>query len=419
MSIFIPPSDPQLVHSTAAEVTAARLWTRIERVAFRFLVVYFALFWGSIALELATGQRSRLVALRDSVVAWAGHSVLGLQGDVPDASRGWVLAQMLVAVIVAALITGLWSALARRGEYDRFGGWCRIALRYYIAVMMLIYGGFKVVPSQFGSITLDQYAEPLGHLTPMGLLWAYMAYSPPYAMFAGFGEFIGGLLLFWRRTTTLGALIVIAVMSNVAFINYAYDVPVKQLSTNLLIGALALAAADLRRLVSVLILNAPTAPANQDFAFGPAIGRMRYVAKPTFILMVIAGPLLVSVTAWRSARMRSPLYGVYNVDTFVRDGRIVPADLNQMDRWRWITFSHPRLAAVRAMSDSMTTLEALVDTTSHTITLVTRRPQKSFAAFSYQRRGDTLMLAGTIGADSARIVAHRLDEKKLFRLIDE
>lgn len=46
-----------------------------------------------------------------------------------------------------------------------------------------------------------------------------------YAMFTGFGKSIGAFLLFFRRTTTLGALILIAVLSNVALLNYVFDVP--------------------------------------------------------------------------------------------------------------------------------------------------------------------------------------------------
>ena len=54
-----------------------------------------------------------------------------------------------------------------------------------------------------------------------------MGYSRPYAIFCGLVETVGGLLLFWQRTTTLGALIVAASMANVAMLNFSYDVPVK------------------------------------------------------------------------------------------------------------------------------------------------------------------------------------------------
>jgi hypothetical protein len=342
-----------------------------------------------------------------------------LHGNASSTGRPWAIAQQLAAILVATLITVLWSTLARRTEYDRFAGWCRIVLRYHVGVIMLIYGGFKIIPSQFPPIALDQYAQPLGNFSPMGLLWVYMGFSPVYATFAGLSEAIGGVLLFFRRTATLGALVVIAVMSNVALINYAYDVPVKQLSTNLLLGAAAIAAADLRRLVSMFVLNTPTPAATLDFPFTPFIARVRRFIRPIIIGCAIVIPLVASYMQHASAARKSPLYGIYAVDEFVRNGAVIPVAANESTRWRWLTFSRLGAASLRFMSDSSLTLDAVIDTTSRQITLMRRQPQSGISVLSYERRGDTLSMRGTVGADSVVLSLHRLDERKLFRLIDE
>ncbi len=151
-----------------------------------------------------------------------------MRGEIPIAGREWAAAQFVLALLLALSATVIWSALARRTEYERFAGWCRIALRYYLGVIMLVYGGAKVIPSQFPPIAVEQISEPLGNLSPQALLWAYMGYSRIYTIFTGVGEALGALLLFFRRTTTLGAAILVAVLSNVVLINFAYDVPVKQ-----------------------------------------------------------------------------------------------------------------------------------------------------------------------------------------------
>jgi hypothetical protein len=45
----------------------------------------------------------------------------------------------------------------------------------------------------------------------MGLLWTFMGASEPYTMFVGFAEMIAGILLFPRKTSTLGALMSVGV----------------------------------------------------------------------------------------------------------------------------------------------------------------------------------------------------------------
>jgi hypothetical protein len=94
----------------------------------------------------------------------------------------------------------------------------------------------------------------------MGLLWTFMGHSPAYNFFTGFIEFLGAALLLFRRTATLGALIVIGAMSQVLMLNLSYDVPVKQLSIQLIVMACFIAAPDVKRLVALLVLNRPTAP---------------------------------------------------------------------------------------------------------------------------------------------------------------
>lgn len=87
---------------------------------------------------------------------------------------------------------------------------------------------------------------------------ALMGASRPYSVFAGSLECLAGVLLLWRRTTTLGALV--GVMANVLMLNLCDDVPVKLYATHLIVFGLALAGPDLGRLAAVLVWNRPTTP---------------------------------------------------------------------------------------------------------------------------------------------------------------
>jgi hypothetical protein len=71
----------------------------------------------------------------------------------------------------------------------------------------------------------------------MGLAWAFLGFSKGYILFMGLAEICAGLLLF-RRTMTFGAIITLMTAMNVMAVNYFYDVPVKILSTHLVLMTL-------------------------------------------------------------------------------------------------------------------------------------------------------------------------------------
>jgi len=182
--------------------------------------------------------------------------------------------ELLCFIVLAALAAIVWTLLDRkRTEYRTLHEWLRIYVRYALAFAMLGYGMDKVFALQFNWSMPGpgRLAEPLGNYSPFALLWTFMGYSTPYTIFTGVGEVIGGVLLFFRRTTTLGALIISGVMANVVALNFSYDVGVKIFSSLLLFLAMFLLVPDLRRLMDFFVLNRPTPAANMDGRF-PSIG---------------------------------------------------------------------------------------------------------------------------------------------------
>jgi hypothetical protein len=185
---------------------------------------------------------------------WVGEGVLGL-APMPDSFNGsgdriYDYISVLVLVTLAILGAAIWTAVDRRADHPRLVAGLRIVLRYYLAGVMLSYGFSKILRSQYSDLAIARYSEELGGMSPMRLLWTFMDYSKPYTIFGGLAEAIGGVLLLWRRTATLGALIVAAVMTNVLMLNLCYDVPVKLFSAQCLIIAIALAAPRLRAVVA-------------------------------------------------------------------------------------------------------------------------------------------------------------------------
>jgi uncharacterized membrane protein YphA (DoxX/SURF4 family) len=155
----------------------------------------------------------------------------------------------------------VWSVLDRhRREYTKLHRWLRVLLRFSLGFTMCVYGAAKVIKSQFPFPHYERLLEPYGMSSPMALLWTFMGYSMPYNVFAGAGEMLAGILVFFRRTTTVGALLGIAVLSNVVMLNFSYDVPVKLFSSMLLLMSIFLVLPDARRLIDAFLLNRPVAP---------------------------------------------------------------------------------------------------------------------------------------------------------------
>jgi hypothetical protein len=309
-------------------------WGAARRFAFRFAFAYLLFYnsFGPLSLfDWVPGLGTLMEwyeALWKAFVPWVGKHVLGLPGEMyvgpngsGDTSYGYVGFFCEFALALAA--TAAWSLFGRRRpNYARLHAGLRVYVRYTLALAMLLYGAAKVFKSQFPTPGLDYLSRTYGESSPMGLLWTFMGYSAAYNVFAGAGEVLGGLLLFFRRTTTLGALVVSAVMSNVVMLNFCYDVPVKLYSTHLLLMAIFLIAPDARRLADALVLGRATAAPPPRVPFrARGLERARLVAKALFIVAAL----------WTSTKMALPghamlgpnalkpeLYGVYQVESFER-----------------------------------------------------------------------------------------------------
>jgi hypothetical protein len=102
----------------------------------------------------------------------------------------------------------------------------------------------------------------------------FMSHSYGYSAFVGTAELVAGVLLCFRRTATLGALIGAATLLNVVFLNVFFNVGVKLWSSNLLLMSGFLVALDARRLANFFALNRPVLPAsNAPLPWPPSISR--------------------------------------------------------------------------------------------------------------------------------------------------
>src|SRR5690606_26621009 len=99
-----------------------------------------------------------------------------------------------------------------------------------------------------------------GDLSGHKIFWLSIGISPWYQVFTGLMEFIPGVLLLFRRTTTLGAALLFAVLGTVAVINVAYEGGVHIYASYFVLLATFLLAYDAPFLYRLLIQEKFTIP---------------------------------------------------------------------------------------------------------------------------------------------------------------
>lgn len=301
-------------------------WSPVRRFAFRALVIYAVMYTLPGVISVAPGL-GWLSGLYDG--AWNAFLArlvdtfdLDVLVGAPENGSGDTSAAYLTLVCeltIAMLAATVWTALDRaRRSHPRAMELLRVYLRFVLAYSMMWYGFAKVFKSQFPFPSPGRLMQPIGESSPMGLLWTFMGYSTPYTVFAGVAELVGGLLLLWRRTTALGALVLVVVLSHIVLLNFAYDVPVKLYSLHLLLIALFLVWPYASPLVDLLVRHRATAPI--DLGQMPAPPRWRRPLLVVKWLLVAAMLLSTMRESWRVYRKwgdgadRHPLYGAYDVD---------------------------------------------------------------------------------------------------------
>lgn len=395
-------------------------WPLLLCLTFRFLFVYFLLYFLPFPLNVIPKTESLLEPYKNlwnAVVPWVGKHLLHLPYDITVLPNGsgdttYNYVQVFCYALLAAGAALLWSLLARqRRTHPRLHEGLRIYLRFSLATTIIFYGVVKVIKSQFPDPTLDRLLQPFGDASPMGLLWTFMGYSEGYNLFTGLGEILGGLLLTTRRTTLLGALVSAAVMAHVVVLNFCYDVPVKLYSLHLLATALFLAAPDLPRLLNFFVLNRPVAPAPLSPLFRRKWLESTVVVVRTLLVLCYLGWHLYQTYDSRGrAFPKSPLYGAWEVEEFVLDGKTLPAVSMEVTRWRRVVFDWQMYLAVQTMDDVRERYRSELDLGKGTLRLSPWGQMGQPSLFTVRQPSpDRLDLEGTLEGHAIKARLRRTD----------
>lgn len=405
-------------------------WSSVYLLAFRFVLVYLVLYWlpfpfGAFPHTGSVARRYQL--LWHMVVPWVGKHILHLGHEIVvstncsgDTTYDYVKVICLLGPAFAGSV--LWYSLERsHSDYQRVDQWLRSYVRLSVGAAMLLFGAAKVFRVQFPPPNLYKLLEPQGDSSPMGLLWTFMATSRSYSLFAGFIQMLGGILLFVPRLTTLGALVGIAVFSNIFVLNVGYDVPLKLLCLHFLIACFFLILPDARRLVDFFLLNRSVAPS-------PEIG---FLSNPrlnagALVTQLMLGGFLVCSDLYRAydyerrnfgIASRPSFYGIWIVDEFSLGGKVLPPLLTDENRWQRVVFQFPKGVGVQSMNGAWTGYKVRRDMAKKTLAMEEDNdPKKKFEFILSSSDSESLTLEGNDGASEIRIMLHRMDERRFSLL---
>ncbi|MDB5134419.1 MAG: hypothetical protein JWP37_1022 [Mucilaginibacter sp.] len=356
-------------------------WSTIQKVAFRFFMLFFILyifFNPNGVLPYSDNLQTIYLQPLYKFVPWIGAHILHLDKPIIIAITGsgdtiYDYIILLLIFVMSIVGSAIWSITSRNtSNYNKLLYWLIVIIRYYVAITMICYGFYKIIKLQFPAPSFSRLLEPVGKLSPMGLAWTYMGYSRGFNYFTGSAEIITGLLLFFRKTSALGAIMGLVVAINIMAINYCFDVPVKLLATMLVIMCIFLMLRDTGRLMDFFFRNRETLPSNltpHRFKAGwknTTLIAVKYVMIFYTLYFGLADALAREKQYGGKAK-KPPLYGIYNVDTFIKNGDTLKPLTTDTIRWQKFMISRDGDAQIQMMDDNVSNYSFKPDFKKHTV----------------------------------------------------
>jgi hypothetical protein len=387
-------------------------WNTLSKLLFRVLFTYFVLYMLLMLLN----------PLFETPFRWIGKEILKINYDYEVSGNGsgdhtFAYLTLFVTVILTFIIVIIWSILDRsRKSYNKLLYWFLVFLRVVLVATMLFYGFVKIFKLQFPSASLTHLLDPLGDFSPMGLAWTYMGFSKGFNVFVGFLEVLGGLLLIPRRTQTLGSFLIIGVMTQVAVMNFCYDIPVKLFSVHLVLMALVIFITD-NRFLNVFIKN----KAVKKYNYYHPVKNTKY-HKVIFWIKSIGLFILVSFISFNfytternrgNNRKKPLLYGIWEATSFTKNGDTLQPLITDNFRWRYLIIDLKDEATIKTMDDLKHQYKFITDSTSQKIMIHKKDSESEDYNFNYKNPdSEFLQLDGIIESDTLHIIFSRKNHEK-------
>lgn len=386
----------------------------LQQVGFKFQLLFMGLFMLTVPFKQGwlPNWGSFFNPLTKSLAEWIGDHIFSIEGAYTPAlmsdSTGLYIYSLFL-VLLSIQIALIWQAFGQKKLSKAVHYWFSTTISYFLALHLLAYGTSKLFKVQFFLPEPNTLYTPLGELTPDILFWSTMGSAYGYTVFSGIIEIIPALLLLFRPTRSLGALIALGVMTNVLALNLGFDISVKLFSSFLLLS-------------SVLILLPSAKTFYQFFCLQQSVGLKTYSPKLTkwpyriskflalgLIVLNAFLPYIQTQNFNDDQATRPFLHGAYAVDDFYWNGEEIEACFDQTSGWQRVFIHRRGYFIIQNMQGKFQDFK--LDIQNNQLLLKDYKDQTHTLKYSYNEK--QLFLHGKINGFPIKLKATPLDWEEL------
>ncbi|QNF35814.1 hypothetical protein HUW51_11615 [Adhaeribacter swui] len=339
---------------TPANITATPEWKTYQKVAFRIAFIFF------VCLSIPNGvEWYKHVAnidwtnlhYRDLYDIARFGSGIDLFGNTFFGSKLNGYANWIVTFLVAVVGGFIWTWVDAKKNptpknYNVLYYWLRVIVRYRAGIGIIGFGFTKLLPVQMPYPSLGLLETNLGDFTAQKIYWLSIGIVPWYQIFAGVVEVAAGTLLFFRKTTTLGAILLFGALGDIVYVNFAYDGGVHVYSSYFVLLAAFLMVHDIPKIYRLLIQERFTVPVNYYPAFAKVWQKYARIGLKAGVIVLFLGVLfylqlinfLYDPYKQPSTAGVKKLRGTYHVTEFRINNQTLPFSPEDSVRWQDVTF---------------------------------------------------------------------------------
>jgi hypothetical protein len=287
-------------------------------------------------------------------------------------------------------------------------------VRYYLAYIIIGYGAAKMIDLQFHNplVNLD---IRLGDVPAMSMVWAFFGYSYPYNAFLGISQIGASLLLFNRRTATLGACIMVAILSNIVVVNFCYDICVKLFSSTYLAMAFYILSYDALRFWKLFITNQAIEAKPKAALFSDKFPQKWVFAANTLVALLLVGHQLNLILGHINspATIKPPTYGAWDIQR-VQVGDFIDEIKPDSVRWRRMFFDEGNFVNINSEYGTVANFTTTYNPDNNQVELRSAEDPNQVWTGKYeiQKDGNNMIFRGLNGSDSIFINLRKIPNYK-------
>lgn len=255
-----------------------------------------------------------------------------------------------IALLIGIVGGFIWTLIDRNRNraYDILYYWIRVVVRYRAGIGIIGFGFTKLFPTQMPYPSLGLLNSNFGDFTAQKIYWMSVGIVPWYQVFGGVVEILAGGMLFFRKTSTFGAILLVGALGDITFVNYAYDGGVHVYAFYFVLLGLFILADDLPKLYNLLIRERYTVPVRlyPDFS-KPWLKYTRLTLKALTFIIFFGILTYTEVINFKYDPYKQPstagvkqLRGNYHVTEFKINGKDIPYNPLDSTRWQEATFEN-------------------------------------------------------------------------------